>query len=75
MLCCLVVVVIGLQIAGCKSAEGDRCQVDDDCEVGLRCNKSKHTCEGEGGGQVDAEVPEMLPVDAAIDTPDAPDAM
>lgn len=67
---------------GCKQSEGERCQVDDDCESGT-CNVAKGTCSGRGVelGDIDASVPDAPfdgPVDAPIDAPadappDAPD--
>ena len=53
---------------GCKQKDGDRCQVNDDCESG-QCNMSKGTCtSGTGGGSADADMPDLV-----IDGP--PDAM
>ena len=53
---------------GCKQKDGDRCQVNDDCESG-QCNMSKGTCtSGTGGGSSDADMPDLV-----IDGP--PDAM
>jgi hypothetical protein len=63
--------VICLLIAGCKSGAGERCQVKEDCEDGLVCNKAKNTCQTTMGGDLDAAVPEMPPADAAIDGPPA----
>jgi hypothetical protein len=39
----------GAVVAACKSGEGERCQVDDDCTAGLSCNKTKNTCESSSG--------------------------
>jgi len=65
--------LICLVIASCKSSEGERCQVKEDCQPGLVCNKAKNTCQTTMGGDLDASVPEMPPADAAIDAvPDAP---
>ena len=59
-------------LAACKQGQGDRCQVDDDCESGLVCNKAKNTCQSSQGGDLDADVIEPTP-DAAVDAgPDAP---
>jgi len=30
-------------LAGCKQTEGDRCQIDDDCEAGLYCELAGNT--------------------------------
>jgi hypothetical protein len=59
---------------GCKQGEGDRCQVNNDCEDELICNQATNPprCQKatEGGG-IDATIPEQI--DAAIDAPpDAP---
>ena len=51
----------------CKQGQNDRCQVDDDCESGLVCNKAKNTCQSTSGGDLDADV-----IDAVPDAPDAP---
>jgi hypothetical protein len=62
---------ICLLIAGCRSEEGARCQVNADCAEPLVCNQAKNVCtEGTLGG-IDADVPDGPPVDAAIDAPDA----
>jgi hypothetical protein len=67
------VALICLVLAACKSGEGERCQVNVDCANGLVCNKAKNTCQTTTGGDLDADVPEMPPADAAIDAvPDAP---
>jgi hypothetical protein len=67
----LIVCSLGLvgslaMLAACKQGQGDRCQVDDDCESGLVCNKAKNTCQSTTGGDQDAAV-----IDAAVDAPDA----
>lgn len=70
----LIFAVLGCAMyVGCKQGDGDRCQVDSDCQSGL-CNKSKGTCATVGGsGPIDAEVPDGIPVDAPKDAPaDAP---
>ena len=70
----LIFAVLGCATyVGCKQGDGDRCQVDSDCESGL-CNKSKGTCASVGAsGPIDAEVPDGPPVDARPDAPpDAP---
>jgi hypothetical protein len=59
-------------LAACKQGQGDRCQVNDDCDNGLVCNKAKNTCQSSSGGDLDASVIDAVPADAA---PDAPDAM
>ena len=50
--------------AGCKQGEGDRCQIDSDCESGLTCS-TNGKCTGA-----------VHPADAAprIDSPAPPDA-
>lgn len=55
-----------LVLAGCKQGEGERCQVDDDCESPLVCNTSTDTCQtSPGGPTVDAAID--APLDAEID--------
>jgi hypothetical protein len=69
-----------LSLAACKQGEGERCQVNDDCESGLVCVERTGTCGTSNiapevdAGPVDAEVPDATLADAA--TPDAalPDA-
>lgn len=58
-------VVVALAL-GCKQSEGDRCQIDDDCESGLVCSESEHVCRGQTSGTIDAGV-DAAPVDAQSD--------
>jgi len=72
----MLAVLAATVYVACKQQEGDRCQVNEDCESGV-CNQSKGTCGTEGGGSDDdADIPNMdvpLPDDAAPDAPtDAP---
>ena len=55
-------------VTACKQGQGDRCQVDDDCESGLVCYKAKNTCESSSGGDLDASVIDAVPADAAVDS-------
>jgi hypothetical protein len=63
-------------LLGCKQGEGERCQVNSDCESGLQCNQGTKppSCQKTVGGGVAATVPDFdidaPPVDA-IDAPDA----
>lgn len=66
IVCCLGLVGSLVTLAACKQGQGDRCQVDADCESGLVCNKAKNTCQTTEGGNVDADI-----IDAAPDAPDA----
>jgi hypothetical protein len=66
IVCCLGFVGSLVTLAACKQGQGDRCQVDDDCESGLVCNKAKNTCQSDEGGNIDAGI-----IDAAADAPDA----
>lgn len=63
-------------VAGCKQKEGERCQVNDDCESPLVCNQATQECSRTTGGGIDASVPDGpidAPVDAAVDAAvDAP---
>ena len=59
-------------LAACKQGEGDRCQVQGDCEDGLVCNRSTNSCQEVAGGfdgQIapDAAVDGGPPIDAAVD--------
>jgi hypothetical protein len=65
-----LVASIGL-FAACKQGQGERCQVDDDCESSLVCNKAKNTCQSSGGFDLDADVIDAAPADAEVDAPDA----
>jgi hypothetical protein len=61
--------------AGCKSGEGERCQITSDCEDGLVCADSTNTCvesvnQGVDGGvdaPIDASEADAMVTDAAID--------
>lgn len=61
-------------VAACKQQEGERCQVDSDCENDLVCNQATLQCASpNSSGMFDASTPDFL--DAELD-PDAPiDAM
>ena len=51
-------------VASCKQGEGERCQVDDDCEDPLVCAQATQTCaDNDTSSGIDATVP--------IDAPDA----
>lgn len=51
-------------VASCKQSEGERCQVDDDCEDPLVCAQATQTCaDNDTSSGIDAMVP--------IDAPDA----
>jgi hypothetical protein len=71
----LTLVLAGL--AGCKQGEGERCQIDSDCEEGLICSTSNSTCVPKGvttdaGPTIDA--PPATTPDAGIPDAGAPDA-
>ena len=54
---------------GCKQQDGERCQINEDCESG-ECNTAKGTCTSNLNTQdIDADVP-----DGTIDAPDPADA-
>jgi hypothetical protein len=70
---CLVALA-GL-VAACKQQEGDRCQIDTDCETPLICNQGTATCANPNSNEpIDANTPDFLdsPLDpdAPIDAPD-----
>lgn len=58
---------LALSLTGCEQGEGDVCQVDEDCEIGLSCNATTGLCQPTGGPAIDAS---PTP-DAAPTTPDA----
>jgi hypothetical protein len=68
--------VAAAAFVACKSGEGERCQVDDDCDPGLSCNMAENTCQSGGGVPADASFPvDALLPDGPVDAmPDAPDA-
>lgn len=47
-------------LAGCKQAEGERCQIDDDCMPGLTCVLSSTTREA-GGYCKSSSAPAVMP--------------
>lgn len=55
-------------LAGCKQAEGERCQIDDDCMPGLACVLSSTTREA-GGYCKSTTAPAVLPDLATRPTP------
>ena len=63
-------------IASCKQGEGERCQVDDDCEDPLVCAQATMTCaDNDTSSGLDAMPPTDAPDAAKMDAPpDAPDA-
>lgn len=62
LLCALV------SVPACpKQGEGERCQVDNDCQSPLVCNRAKNTCQSTTGGDLDASVIDAGPADAAVD--------
>jgi hypothetical protein len=66
----VMIAVLGAAVyVGCKQADGERCQVNEDCESGL-CSKAKGTCASSNDNMSDidaAVVIDAMP-DAAIDT-------
>jgi len=59
----MIAVLVSAVYVGCKQGDGDRCQVNSDCESDI-CNKAKGTCASSGGSTTD--------IDAGV--PDGPDA-
>ncbi|HEX5061698.1 MAG TPA: hypothetical protein VFV99_20165 [Kofleriaceae bacterium] len=59
----MIAVLVSAVYVGCKQGDGDRCQVNEDCESDI-CNVAKGTCAPAGG--------EMEEIDAGV--PDGPDA-
>jgi hypothetical protein len=75
----VLVLVLGASwtVVACKQAEGERCQVNEDCADNLVCNQATQECSTTTGGGIDATVPDGPPPDAAVDAmidamPDAP---
>lgn len=67
----MLAVLTATVYVACKQQEGDRCQVNEDCESGV-CNQSKGTCGTEGAGSDDdADIPNIdaTPGDAVEDAP------
>jgi hypothetical protein len=69
----LAILGLTLALSACKQGEGERCQIDDDCEDGLECNASTMECQSTGGQVFDAApIPDGPPA-ADADTTDAGD--
>jgi hypothetical protein len=67
------VFTLGL-VAACRQGEGERCQVNDDCDEPLVCVEATHTCATSNTSMgIDA----TIPIDAPDAMPDAfvPDSM
>ena len=66
-------VAIGL-IASCKQGEGERCQVDDDCEDPLVCAQATMTCaDNDTSSGIDASLPCDSALGCQLDAPPTPD--
>ncbi len=68
-------VLLCLVLAACKSGQGDRCQVTDDCDAPLVCSKARNVCESvDSTSDIDGSVPDAPPADASVGdaTADAP---
>lgn len=61
-------VALGL-VVSCKQGEGERCQVDADCEDGLVCAQATQLC---ADNDTSAGIDAMVPTDAPDAMPDAP---
>jgi hypothetical protein len=62
--------------AACKQGEGERCQVNADCDDGLTCNQGTDppSCQSANANNpIDATVPDADP-DGPVDSNDAADA-
>jgi hypothetical protein len=58
-------------IAGCKQKQGERCEINEDCDTGLVCNEGTGVCQPAGSSGVDAipgidanTSPDAGPIDA-----------
>jgi hypothetical protein len=60
-------------IASCKQGEGERCQIQADCEGDLQCNVAQGICVSSSQEMPIDAMPDTppMPIDAAIDAPDA----
>ena len=54
-------------VVGCQQAEGERCQINADCEDGLVCNASEQICQQPGAGAPDANTTDSSPPIDALD--------
>jgi hypothetical protein len=59
-----LLVLVG--IGSCKQGEGQRCQIQDDCEEGLLCNVGEGVCRAASSEAIDAELPEAPPPDVPV---------
>ena len=60
-------------VASCKQGEGERCQVDADCESPLVCAQATHLCaDNDTSSGIDALPPIDAPAEAAVDSTVAP---
>jgi hypothetical protein len=57
-------IALGASLASCRQGEGDRCQINEDCDDGLICGSS-----GGSGGTLTCREATPLTRDAAIDAP------
>ena len=55
-------------LASCRQGEGQRCQVQADCEEGLQCNEGEGLCRAQPMGELDALPPPDAPLDAPVDS-------
>ena len=68
----MIAVLASAAYVGCKQADGDRCQVNDDCASGV-CNKAKGTCALDNDmNLIDGAVIIDAPLDAFVPPADAP---
>lgn len=59
--------LLALALAGCKQSKGEVCQIDDDCEDGLRCIAGTMRCDKPGANTPDAAPdPDAGVLDASI---------
>lgn len=67
--------LLALALAGCKQSKGEVCQIDDDCEDGLRCIAGTMRCDRPGADTPDASpnpdagIQDAAVLDAPIDAP------
>lgn len=75
LLATVCLAALGGLVVACKQGEGDRCQLDSDCDTGLVCNDAEQECVLPGGDSpIDATTPDFLDAELDPDAPvDAPD--
>jgi len=69
-----VAALLALSLVACKQGVGERCQIDDDCEIGLICSQTNlnfSTCRTPPPPVIDAAPPPPAADAMAADATDA----